>query len=300
MKTLLTGATGFLGGHILRSLVQAGEDVHILVRTGSNLSVLDDVRAKVTIHTHTGDTESLVQLMQQITPDCILHLAAYFVGEHAEKDVIPLVESNVLFTTQLAEAAARAGVRKFIHTGSAWEHTGPSHEQPCSLYSATKQACRLMLRYYADTAGLQVITLSLFDTYGPRDTRRKLFFLWNQCAATQTPLAMSPGEQQLDLVHADDVVAAFQAARALLLAADGPVFAEYAVSSGRLMRLRELADIYARIMGVRLPIEWGARPYRVREVMVPWREFTPLPGWQAQVSLEDGIARLAEEKRQSV
>ncbi|HEY6099686.1 MAG TPA: hypothetical protein VIW03_09665, partial [Anaeromyxobacter sp.] len=65
----------------------------------------------------------------------------------------------------------------------------------------------------------------------------------------------------------------------------------YAVSSGAPLPLRDLVGLYARVAGKPLPIEWGKRAYRRREVMVPWRRGTPLPGWAPAVSLEEGIRR---------
>ncbi len=67
----------------------------------------------------------------------------------------------------------------------------------------------------------------------------------------------------------------------------------YAVSSGAPVKLRELVEIYERITGNGLPIAWGGRPYRQREVMVPWNKGKPLPGWKPKVHLEEGIRNLA-------
>lgn len=76
------------------------------------------------------------------------------------------------------------------------------------------------MQYYIEASGLRVITLKLFDTYGPDDPRPKLMNLIQRMAMDNQPLAMSPGEQQIDLVHVEDVVRAFMVASERLLAGE--------------------------------------------------------------------------------
>lgn len=112
-------------------------------------------------------------------------------------------------------------------------------------------------------------------------------------ARSQEGLAMSPGEQLIDLVHIDDVVEAYLCAIGTLdnMSSGHQV---YAVSSGKPLPLRELVAVYEKAAGVKLPIEWGKRSYRPREVMVPWNRGATLPGWQPKVSLAEGIQRTLE------
>ena len=105
---------------------------------------------------------------------------------------------------------------------------------------------------------------------------------------------MSPGEQLIDLVYIDDVVDAF------LLAANRLEWNEvigheaYGVSSERPISLKELVTIYCRVTGADISVEWGGRPYRPREVMVPWKAGKSLPGWRPKVGLEDGLRRMEQ------
>jgi nucleoside-diphosphate-sugar epimerase len=65
----------------------------------------------------------------------------------------------------------------------------------------------------------------------------------------------------------------------------------FAVSSGAPIRLKDLVAVYQRTTGQMLPIEFGGRPYRPREVMLPWNRGRPLPGWRPRVDLAEGIRR---------
>ncbi|MGZ3183788.1 MAG: NAD-dependent epimerase/dehydratase family protein [Telluria sp.] len=285
-RVMITGASGFVGAALSRRLVQDGYEVHALLREGS------DAPAGVTAHRHDGSTRQLAGILQGVQPRGVFHLASLFLAQHSVDDVEGLVASNILFGTQLAEAMCMSGTRLLVNAGTAWQHNRDAQYDPVNLYAATKQAFEAVLAYYANAHGLRVATLKLSDTYGPGDTRRKLPNLLKHAAQTGEPLAMSPGEQFVDLVYIDDVADAF--ARAWELLRDGAqaeAMAAYAVSSGAPVQLRALAALYARVTGCALNIEWGGRAYRPREVMVPWTRGACVPGWRPQVGLEEGIAR---------
>jgi len=290
---LITGATGFVGSHLARRLAGDRWRVHAIVRDGSKLDVLSD--AKVQFHQVDADGSQLPAIMAQTKPDVVFHLASLFVTAHAPTDVTPLVQSNILFPMQLLEAMSAAGVRRIVNTGTVWQHYQDARYCPVNLYAATKQALEGLLAYYVDAQEFAAITLKLTDTYGPRDRRRKLFTLLREAAQPNAkPLEMSAGQQLLDLVYIDDVVEAFWLAAHRLL--DGKVMEGaqefYLVCSSAPLRLREVVETYQRVAGVKLPIVWGARPYRAREVMRPWDGGMPIPGWQPKIELHDGIARL--------
>ena len=289
-RALLTGASGFIGGHLARRLLADGWQVHLVLRAGSQLQGLAAHPALLE-HRHDGSTEDLIRIVGAVQPDTVFHLASLFLARHQPQDVEPLVRSNILFSTQLAEAMAQAGVRQLVNTGTSWQHYENQPYSPVCLYAALKQGFDAVLRYYAEALGMQVITLKLFDTYGPGDLRPKLLHLFQRAALSGETLAMSPGAQQMDLVYVDDVVDAFvQAAERLRSGAVSDI-EEYAVSSGAPLSLQDLARQYEQASGRALHIDWGGRPYRPREVMQPWSSYALLPGWQPKVGLADGIRR---------
>jgi nucleoside-diphosphate-sugar epimerase len=287
---LLTGATGFVGSHLLRHLVDSKWDVHILRRPSSR--AISAEISNIPVYEHGGSTSDLIDVFQQIRPDVVFHLAALVRSDNSADDVEPLVRSNVLLTAQLAEAAANAGTRGFVNTGSFWQHFGNSTYDPVNLYAATKQAAEDILRAFTCAGGLHAITLVLFDTYGPLDPRRKLFTFLRESAASGDTLDMSPGDQFVELVHVDDVASAF------LLAADrvskglSQQYERFKVDSGLPRRLKDVVGLYARLSPRPPHINWGGRPYREREIMQPWSAGTRLPGWAPRIDLESGISQL--------
>ncbi|WP_323140463.1 NAD-dependent epimerase/dehydratase family protein [Massilia phyllosphaerae] len=287
-RALVTGGTGYVGAMLVRRLVADGWDVHLIVRPDSDAGVLGPAQDKVVFHPHDGSTEGMIGIVRAAAPDVVFHLASLFLAQHTVANLEQLVRSNILFSTQLVEAMASNGVRHLVNTGTSWQHYENDDYNPVNLYAATKQAFESLLAYYIEAHGLVVTTLVLFDTYGPDDWRSKLIaLLWKTSAATE-PLAMSPGEQMIDLVHIDDVIEAFLLAAAQLRMREHG-HERYGISSGQPLRLRDLVLAFERATGTRVPITWGGRPYRPREVMTTWTRFAPVPGWQPRIPFETGI-----------
>lgn len=291
---LVTGGTGFVGAHLIRHLLCAGWTVHALVRASSRISAESDAGG-ASWHRHDGSMAGLTAILETTRPTVVFHLASLFLAQHRPEDVDGLVASNVLFGAQLLEAMDQAGVHLLVNTGTCWQNYENQAYDPVNLYAATKQAFEDIARYYVEARGQRMVTLRLCDTYGPNDPRPKLFALLKRALASGEVLEMSPGEQLIDLVFIDDVVEAFRLAGERLLRGEAAAAEIHAVTSGSPIALKELVARFAEAAGRPLSVRWGGRPYRPREVMAPPRIFGPLPGWQANVSLEEGLGRIAAE-----
>lgn len=285
MKILVTGATGFIGTNLTREL-RKKHDLYILGQfegDPENLGLPGIVM--------TDDIQCLGDYIKANEIEGIIHLASLYLTVHTPEQVKDLVSSNVYFGTAVLEAASLAGcVKWFLNTGSIWQNynvKGTAYN-PVNLYAATKQAFIDMAKYYSDVFGVRFCTLKLCDTYGPNDTRKKIFKLFKDYSESGAVLKMSPGEQLIDLIYITDIIAGFTRL-AELLASDAELGDEYVLTSGRQIPLKELAQLFCEVSGRKLNIEWGGRSYRDREVMVPWRG-VPVPGWKAEVSVEEGIA----------
>lgn len=291
-KALITGGTGYVGSNLARRLVRDGWQVHLLVRATANLDQIKDIADQVTLHVHDSNTEGPYSILAETKPDVVFHLASLFLSEHASADVSGLVQSNILFGTQVLDAMAVNGVTRIVNTGTFWQHFEGMEYSPVNLYAATKQAFEDILQYYVEAKDIQAITLKLFDSYGPNDPRSKLFHLLEKITREGTTLAMSPGEQLIDLVYIDDVVQAFVMAADRLLGGYAQQHEKYGVSSGAPISLKKLVESYASEICKQLPIQWGGRPYRVREVMLACNNLSTLPGWSPKISLHEGIKKI--------
>ncbi len=295
MRVLITGVTGFIGNHLAAQLIDEGHEVFAVVRPASDVqSLLQPVRQRVQFITLDVNS-TMFDLMSELNangtcPDMVYHLASLYLTNHHQKDIGDLIASNITLGTELLEAMVAHGVNKFVWAGTSWQHYHNEPYSPVNLYAATKEAFAAIVKYYREAFGLRDICLQLFDTYGVCDRRKKLIHLLLEASETGEALAMSPGYQQIDLVHIDDVVNAFIIA-GKCLDKEG-IGTTYAVSSGTVISLRNLVKIIESISQKPLNILWGGRPYREREVMLPWQNGERLPDWQPKIKLEDGLRSL--------
>lgn len=286
---VITGATGYIGSKLSQQLLDYGWVVNVILRK-SGTQLLPSLEGKVVQHTYDGSTESLISAIKLSKPDVVFHLASFFIADHRSCQITDLINSNILFATQLLEACAVNGIRNFVNTGTSWQHFRNDEYDPVCLYAATKQSFESLLDFYVDANNMNVITLKLFDTYGPDDTRPKLLNLLFNSIESGDELSMSPGDQLIDLVHIDDVIRAyFTAANHLLVGTLIRSHKRYAVSSGAPISLRQLVELLEDLACKKINVNFGGKPYRKREVMHPWKPSQTLPGWIAQISLANGL-----------
>jgi nucleoside-diphosphate-sugar epimerase len=292
-RALVTGGTGFIGAHLIEHLQAAGWVVHMLIRPNAERASLSSVG--VHVHPYHGETVDVVKAIECSKPDVVFHLASLFLAQHTPQQIIPLIQANVLLGTQLLEAMSGAGVKLLVNTGTSWQHFLGQDYRPVNLYAATKQAFEDILAYYVDAAGIRAVTLSLFDSYGPGDARKKILRILVDSLETNEQLHLSPGDQILDLAHVDDICEAFLHAARLVRDPKHPSMANYAVTGGERMSLREIVATLEKVSVRTVRIDWGARPYRPREVMRLW-DGPVMPGWQPRITLADGFKTLLHER----
>lgn len=284
-RALVTGATGFVGGHLVRRLVDDGWSVDALVRNSA--ATLPE---GVNVHEIPGPIDGLIALVADLKPEVCFHLATAFRGVHVPADIEPMVTANVGFGTALAEAVNRAGECTFVNTGTVWQHYDRAPYSPVSLYAAMKQAFSDVLRFYVEVEGMRVVTLELADTYGPGDTRPKLLPILLTNAREGKQMQMTDGTQLIALMHVDDAVSGLLAAAAV-----GEPGETYGVNGDETLTLRDLVARFESVSGLSVDAVWGARPARPREMMREWMVSGPPPGWTPQVSLDAGIRALIDE-----
>lgn len=292
-RALVTGATGYLGSELVKTLVTQGVTVSIIVRPSSDLALLAEVLPQLQVFVDQNHHPAMVEFIKSHSPEVVFHLASLFLVEHQPEQVSHLIEANIGFSTRLCEAMLAAGVKRLVNTGTSWQHYEQAVYKPVNLYAATKQAFYDILAYYSDAHAFQVINLELFDTYGPHDPRRKLLQILLRQINQSEPLAMSRGEQELNLVHVEDIVRGYVQATVLLESIEHSCCHTYFLNADETITVRELVSSVERIAKPRcLKVQLGGRPYRHREVMQLWSQGVRLPGWSPKISLEAGLQRL--------
>lgn len=298
-RVLVTGASGYVGGHLARSLIARGVEVVALVRPRSTRPLPSGVVGVAVPESARG----LERAIRTADPQVCVHLATRFLARHEPDDVPGMLEANVILGARLAEALVGVGGIPLIDVGTVWQHVDGADYRPANIYAASKQALADILTAYALRSGLPVVRLTLTDTYGPRDPRPRLVPLLVEAAARGTSVELSSGHQLVDLVHVTDVVAAFERVLSAVVTTEAPLVpaadgsTRFGVSSDAPLSIRDLVEVLDSVSPQPVDARWGARPDRPLEMWEPWDAGPPLPGWAPQVPLSEGLAELVREQR---
>lgn len=289
MKILVTGPTGFIGRNLINKLLKSKHQIIAIEKEGADISFLE--KNKIRFGYYDKTYSSVYHFVSQEKPDGIIHLASLFLAAHKAENIEDLVNSNVLFPLHLIEAASNANVRWFLNTGTFWQNFQNKDFSPVNLYAASKQSFQDLAKYYFEAKNINFSTLKLSDTFGPGDSRPKVFNLWLNAAKTGETLEMSPGEQLIDISFIDNVVDGFFTLAEILEKDENREYCGkvYALKAEKRYTLKELSEVFRNITQSDLKINWGKKPYRFREVMIPWETGESIPGWKPKISLEDGI-----------
>lgn len=304
---LITGAAGFIGSHLTRRLAAEGARISAFVLNASDQCALADVADRLSFYTvDISQAESVQAAMTRARPEIVFHLAA--VGTGAPAITLPLaLRVNVQGTRNLLEAACRVGVRRFIHTGTAYERGEVAgydlHKNDAlgslALYAASKSAAHALVQEYARTRGLRAVVLRLCAVYGPGQSTRSLVPGAILAALEDRDFPMTPGEQLRDLIFINDIVEGYVRA-ATVPGIEGSVLD---LGTGNPLTVREVVQRVFQLAGSRARPLVGALPYRSGEMMEQVADTRPARerlGWQATISLEDGLHQTIEWYRSTI
>lgn len=284
MRILITGATGFIGNAVAKKLSQKHE-MWCTLRKSSDKSKLENIECKVVF---VDERQMLYEKFEAIRPELVIHFAGIFLSEHCNDNIAEMIDSNIDFPTILFDAAYESGCRQFINTASCWQNYQGEEYNPVNLYAATKQAVEDILQYYVRAKDAKVITLSIFDSFGPNDSRNKVLNIVSRLGNGDS-IEMSGGEQKMYLCYIEDIVSAYIQAINLLNNMKAGEYEKYAVRDERAYSLKEIVSIYLLYSGKHINIQWGAREYRNREIMNPSGWGKVIPGWKVRYPLEEGM-----------
>lgn len=282
MKYLVTGATGFIGRNLIEAMQHDECELWALVRKNTDLGPMKKFKINLRVD---ENPEELPMFFKQHQFDGVIHLASLFLKDHLFNQIPDLISSNLIFATRVLDAAATNGVKWFLNTGTFWQNYEDRVRNPANLYAATKNAFEELAGYYRQTTPIVFTTLKLNDTFGKGDTRPKIINLLKRTADSGEKLAMSGGEQIMDISHVADVVESYRLLIQLLGKGRISSGEEFAVMSPERMTLKHLVEIFQKVSEKQLDIEWGKMSYRPRELMVPWSQGRNVPGFKPKKTL---------------
>jgi nucleoside-diphosphate-sugar epimerase len=322
MRIALTGATGYTGGRLLERLLARGDEIRALARPGARRPEVHPSPAW--IEGDLADTAALRRLVEGA--QAVFHVAAvYRTAGHPDRYYH---EVNVGGTERLLEAAAGAGVGRFVHTSTVGVHGDVQHPpadetaplDPGDVYQATKAEAERLALEFGSRRGLPVTVVRPGAIYGPLETR--LLKLFRAIARRRYALVGS-GRAFYHPVYIDDLLDGYL----LALESTQAVGEAFILAGPRYVTQRELAQVIARHTGgAILPFRVPAAPLRLlgaacEAVCVPLGLEPPLHrrrvdfwtksrafsiekarrrlGYDPKVDLDEGVARTVASYRQA-
>jgi UDP-glucose 4-epimerase len=306
VRTLVTGAAGFIGSTLVDRLLADGHSVVGLddLSSGRSENLGPAERSDDFEFVKADIVEAdLVGLLADVKPEVVFHLAAQISVSRSVTE--PAFDSsvNVVGTVRLAEAARLAGVRKVVHTSSGGSVYGatpryPTDENnpldPASPYAASKVCGEVYFGMFRNLYGLDCSHIAPANVYGPRQDphgEAGVVAIFSRALLAGRPTKIfGDGSDTRDYVFVDDVVDGF--VRAAGEAGSGQRFN---VGTGVETSTRQLHSEIARAAGT--PDEPEFHPPRLGDVRRSCLDFgraESVLGWRPQVALSDGIARTVE------
>ncbi len=288
MKVLITGATGFIGRHLSRRLLNEAVEVFSLLDESENQEKLVE---GVQHFVFSSFDDEFINWFREMNFDGVVHLSSFIVQDHKATDIEKLIQRNIDFSTKVIDTVAYAGVKWFINTGTFLQNFQNKEYSPANLYASTVQAFECIAQYYMEATSMNVTTLKLNDVFGPDDDRSTLFNEWIGIANSQELFDASDGRQIMDITYIENVIDAYM--RLIDLYSSGQhnlvKGKTFAVKSNERLSLKDVAKVFEKATNTALNINWGALEHHEREVMLPWDRGRTVPGWIQRFSLADGI-----------
>jgi len=292
---LITGAAGFVGSCVARRLIAEGHRIHVFLRKTTNTWRLDDVMNSIeTLEIDLRDEQAVGKALRSIRPSIILHLAAHGAYSYQQDDR-NILETSILGTFNLLQAASESGTRLLLNAGSSSEYGAkwnPMSEMdsldPNRIYGVAKAAQTMLATVIGRTGRPRVVSFRLFSVYGPWDDPTKLIPRLISHACVGLPFEMSSPSIARDFVFVEDVVDALLDFNRLS-DLSGEVFN---LGTGVQTTFEMLVKYVAELFGSRVLVSWNESlrsPWDVDNWRADTTKANQLLHWRARHGLRDGL-----------
>jgi nucleoside-diphosphate-sugar epimerase len=291
MRVFVTGASGFIGSHLVPILLSAGCEVAILTVPEDTLWRLSGVTNQLRIiHGDMGAVDEFAASLADFAPNVCIHLAWYVEpGRYLDS---PFNINWMMNSLNLLKLLIQIGCRQVVMTGTCAEYdtdvgylkeTSPT--KPATLYAAAKLSLCLLGQQMAKGTGTRFAWARLFYLYGGKEDDRRVVPASIKSLLRNEPFAVSAGEQVRDYMYVEDV------ASALWFIAERRLEGTFNISSGTPVTMRALMEMIGDSLGKMDLIQFGTAQKREWEPQFICGDNKKLRqlGWQLRYSLHDGL-----------
>src|SRR4051794_35521661 len=309
MRALVTGGAGFIGSKLPHPPLERGDEVTVVdnISTGrrENLATALENGAEL-VESDIRDAQAMLDLFGRARPEVVYHLAAQIDVRHSVADPAGDARINVEGTINVLNAALESGVKRFVNTSTGGAIYGegqilPAPENhpvaPLSPYGNSKFCAENYCSLFRRLHGLSTVSLRYGNVYGPRQDplgeAGGVAVFCGKLLEGGRPTVYGDGKQTRDYDWVGDVVSANMAATQTDTA--GP----YNVGTGRETSVLELVDVLREISGDESfePEFAPERPGEVQRIAIDPSRARDELGWEAKMSLHDGLARTLDSLR---
>ena len=289
MTILLSGATGFLGSHLLKSFLDMDYKVIALKRSTSNTYRIDSYLEKISIYDI--DKLDLNTIFRNYKIDLVINT----VTNYGRKDnkVISILNTNLIFGLNLLEESVHNNVKAFINTDTLLERN-------INSYSLSK-AQLVDWMHFLSNHNTKMINIKIEHMYGPLDDENKfIYWLINQLKQNVEKIDLTSGIQKRDFIYIDDIVRAYEIIINNLNKLKN--FEEFELGTGTSIKVKGFIEkIYLELskkQNITTKLNFGKISYRNNENMNMQANIQKLEklNWKPKVSIEDGIKRILKEE----
>ncbi len=291
MRIFVTGGSGFIGRHVVRKLLESGYEV-LVYDLEEPLMKVPFVRGDIREFAFVKDA---MRGSQQV-----VHLAAMVSAVEAMEKPLEAVETNVIGTFNVVEAARRNRVDKVVYAGSVAVYGEPKYLPidedhptiPKNIYGASKLSGENLLSGYYGNYRLNYISLRFFNVYGPYmkpGPYAGVIYKFLERIKGENPLIIEgDGRQTRDFVYVEDV------ADAVLKALESEEIGIFNVGTGRETSIMELARLLFEITGANTGVEFSSsRPGDIRRSRADIGKIRRL-GWRPRIDLREGLRKTVD------
>jgi nucleoside-diphosphate-sugar epimerase len=285
---LLTGATGFLGSHLLSRLLISGHHVVATKRTNSDTSRVHKWMDHSNLRFYDISKIDPSVMFDENQIDIIIHTATEY--GRIKKPISEILEPNLVLPLRLIELGIEHGTVCFLNTDS-FSNRGNSIHSNLLKYSLSKKSLLVWLRELSKQ--VKVVNIVLEHVYGPYDSRSKFVESVIQQVAVERILrvGLTQGFQKRDFIYVEDVVDAYMCLIEHGISHEFS-FEEFEVGTGTSTRIRDLAETIKKVANSKTKLGFGDLPIRDNEAMDSKANIAALKelGWIPKTTMEEGLS----------
>jgi nucleoside-diphosphate-sugar epimerase len=259
---LITGASGFVGSHVLDDCLKNNFNVYAIFRySKKNVNFAKKYKKKI-FPIYYNNIYEIKNKLTNCKIDYVIHSATHYIKKHIHNDIENIIKSNVLFSTILLDAVVNIKIKKFINLGSVWQHFNDTKNLAFNLYAATKQSFECIFNYYKNQyTKIKFYNILLTDTFGANDKRKKLVptLLKNFNNKNQSKINI-PKNLSMNLVNINEVTKCLN-----ILLKNNSKSNNYVIKSNQDVKIFDLINFLNDNLEKKIKVNWlkNAKNYKI-------------------------------------